>query len=85
MAEYEYIGDGRPDGTVFVRAATEKGGFYGTTPVIQPASASQAAVTKAHTTTATTTGLATDVDALIVLTNQLRSELVTLGLISGAA
>jgi hypothetical protein len=85
MAEYEYIGDGRPDGTVFIRTSTEKGAFYGSTPVVQPSSASQAAVTATVTTTATTTALATDVAALIVLTNQLRSELVTLGLISGAA
>jgi len=42
MPEYEYIGDGRPDGTVIIRAATEKGGFYGTTPAVQPASTSQA-------------------------------------------
>jgi len=85
MAEYEYIGDGRPDGTVVGRTSTEKIGFYGTTPVVQPASASQAAVSSAQTTTATTTALASDVDALIVLTNQLRAELVSLGLIAGSA
>jgi hypothetical protein len=43
MAEYEYVGDGRPDGTVVGRAATEKIGFYGTTPGTQRAAANQAA------------------------------------------
>jgi len=85
MPEYEYIGDGRPDGTVIIRAATEKGGFYGTTPAVQPASTSQAAVTTAQTATATTTALSTDVTKLITLTNQLRANLVTLGLIKGSA
>ena len=37
MAEYEYIGDGRPDGTIVGRTTTEKVGFYGTTPVVQQA------------------------------------------------
>lgn len=80
----EVIGTGQPDGTQFGRS-DDKIAFYGTTTVTQPASASQAAVTGTVTTTATTTALATDVAALVVLANQLRSELVTLGLISGAA
>lgn len=45
MAEYEYVGDGRPDGTIVGRASTEKVGFYGTTPVVQRATATT------HTTT----------------------------------
>lgn len=85
MAEYEYVDYGCPDGAIFGRASTEKIGFYGTTPVVQPSSASQAAVTGTVTTTATTTALATDVAALIVLANQLRSELVTLGILKGSA
>jgi len=42
MAEYNYIGDGSPDGTIVVRAATEKLGFYGTTPIVQYADAQAA-------------------------------------------
>ena len=45
MAEYEYLGDGRPDGTVIGQTASEKIGFYGTTPVVQRATATT------HTTT----------------------------------
>lgn len=81
----EYIGDGNSDGSTFIRTSTEKGSFFGSTPVVQPASASQAAVSGTVTTTVTTTALATDVAAVIVLANQLRSELATLGLIKGSA
>lgn len=45
MASYEYVGDGRPDGTVIGQDATEKIGFYGATPVVQRATATT------HTTT----------------------------------
>lgn len=44
MPNYEYVGDGRPDGTV-VGQSGEKLGFYGTTPVVQRATATT------HTTT----------------------------------
>lgn len=81
----EYLGTNSPDGTCLGLSSTEKIAFYGTTTVVQPSSASQAAVTTSVTTTATTTALATDVAALIVLCNQLRSELVTLGLLKGSA
>lgn len=69
MAEYEYVGDGRPDGTVVGRASTELIGFYGTTPIVQ------ATVAATTTTTATTTALQTDVDAI-------RTALQNLGLIA---
>lgn len=85
MATYEYVCKEQDDGAYIGKAATSKVGFFGTTPAVQPSSASQAAVTTSVTTTATTTALATDVAALIVLANQLRSELVTLGLLKGSA
>jgi len=116
-----------PDGAQMGKSATELIAFYGATPVAQPSSASQAAVTQtsANTTAtaaysahasgavAVTSNAATDLDttaaalaalrdevaayeleisnlvvdvaALTTLANQLRSELVTLGLISGGA
>lgn len=83
--DVEYVGAGATGGVSLGRASTDKVGFYGTTPATQPASASQAAVTATTTTTATTTALQTDLDAVRVLVNQLRSELVTLGLIKGSA
>jgi hypothetical protein len=79
----EQVGDGRPDGTNVFQSG-EKGAFFGATPVVKPTSASQAAVTATVTTTATTTELAVDVAASIVLLNQVRSELVSLGLMVGS-
>lgn len=58
-------------------------GFYGlATPIIQPASASQGAVTSSAT--ATTTVLRAQLTATMVLANALRAALVNLGLIKGA-
>lgn len=74
--------------------------FYGTTPITQPASASQAAVattaitTAAITTTTNAYGYATTTqadniaavaDACRTLVNQLRTDLITLNLIKGSA
>ena len=49
------------------------------------ASASQAVVASASTTSATTTELQTDMNAVIVLVNQLRKDLISAGIITGAA
>ena len=93
----QYVDNGNPDGAVLGQDATEKIAFYGKTPVVQPTSASQAAVAATVVTTASTTttpagyatttqatNIATIVDATRTLVNQLRSDLVTLGLIKGA-
>ena len=55
-------------------AVTDTVGFYGATKVVQPASASQTAITAGATTTAHKT-----------LTIALRAALIDLGLIKGAA
>lgn len=68
MAEYEYVGDGRPDGTVVGRTSTELLGFFGKTPIAQPS------VTWPNTATATTTLNETKV-------NRIMAALVNLGLI----
>jgi hypothetical protein len=49
MADYNYLSDGRPAGAVLGNAADDKVGLYGTTPVVQRATAST------HTTTAVVT------------------------------
>lgn len=64
----------RSDGTVYGVDATDKIGFYGVTAVVQPASATQAAITAGATTTAT-----------IALLLEIRTALVSLGIIKGAA
>jgi len=48
MAEYNYVGDGSPDGTIVARTATEKLGFYGTTPVAQYGDAQAASTYITH-------------------------------------
>lgn len=84
-------------GTQFGTATGQKLAFYGKTPVIQPASANQAAV--GTTAPAGGTGTAaggwstsgnrdtaiTTINSLVTLVNQLRSDLVSLGLIKGSA
>jgi hypothetical protein len=71
-------------------------GFYGVTPVVQPAATAQSAVATTAITTLATTPTATDiaiavnslierVSALVTLANAERSALVDLGLIKGAA
>lgn len=68
-------------------------GFYGATPATQPTSASEAAAvtgnavsTSAGTSQGTVWGYSTSAQAnsIVTLVNQLRSDLVTLGLIKGS-
>lgn len=77
-------------------AATDTIGFYGATPVVQPAATAQSAVATTAITALVTTPTATDIAvavnslitrqaALTALANQIRSDLVTLGLSKGAA
>lgn len=68
-------------------AAADLISFYGATQVSQPTSANQAAVTT--TGTVSTAGIfgfttSTQANAIITLLNQVRSDLVTLGLIKGS-
>lgn len=42
MATIDYIGDNGPDGSVIGKASTNKLGFYGATPVDQPATIADA-------------------------------------------
>lgn len=79
---------GSATGTKFGTSATaQKLGFFNATPVVQPTSASQSAVaTTALTTAAGIYGFTTAAQgaAIITLLNQIRSDLVTLGLIKGS-
>lgn len=79
MPEYEYVGDGRPDGTIVGRTSTEKVGFFGTTPVAQQ-SAVTAVTTTITTTLATNTVLETDLTATITAVNSVITALSNLGL-----
>lgn len=85
-------------GTKIGTATGQKLGLWNVTPIIQPASADQAAVTTTVATTAATNiapygyttqaqadDLITEVGQLKVLVNQLRSDLVAFGAIKGSA
>ena len=71
-------------GTKLGTAASQKLGFWGATAVVQPASANQATVagTAGGTYTSTEQTLISDLKTLV---NQLRADLVTVGIIKGAA
>lgn len=86
-----------PDGNLLGQSATDKVGFYGTTPATQPTAAAQAAVTdtgggtaNAATGVTTITGtynstiLANAFATVIAQTNAIRSALVTLGIMKGS-
>ena len=90
------LSDGHADGVKLGQSTTDLVGFYGTTPCDQPAAAAQSAVpTTALTTitdivtTASVTGafnsVAARVGALCTLVNQMRTDLVELGLLKGSA
>jgi len=88
------LGGGSPE--VVGNSASSYVGFWGATPVVQPASASQSVVPTTAITTLATTPTATDiavavnsliarVAACVTLTNQIRSDLVTVGIEKGSA
>lgn len=66
--------DARTDGQSLGQSTSDKISFYGVTTVVQPSSTTQAAVTTGATTT-----------QVGALANELRSALVSLGLIKGSA
>jgi hypothetical protein len=74
-------------GSTIGTATSQKLGFYGITPKIQPSSASQAAVVTTTPTNTTPWGFSTQAQAtaIITLVNELRTALVNLGLIKGSA
>ncbi len=96
-----------PDGKDYGQSASDLQGFYGATPIVQPTSASQAAVTGVTdasggaaaatngiltlTSSYNSTILANAIATLAqlgnankVLVNQIRADLVSLGLIKGS-
>ncbi len=98
MATTQQVGDGNLDQTLLVGRSgmpvqigstiTTTLGFYGTTPAAQPTSSNEAAVntSPAVSVSATQWGFttSTQANALVTLVNQMRADLVTLGLIKGS-
>lgn len=78
---------GTTTGTTIGTATAQKLAFHAATPVIQRASAAQAAVVTTATTQTTPYGFATQAqsDAIVTLVNEIRAALVEKGLIKGSA
>jgi len=78
----QQIGDGGPDGIKIQGASTELIGFWGVTPVDQPATIADA--TNTTTTTSTTTALTTDLDSLRTKFNALLASLEEVGILASS-
>lgn len=78
---------GTATGTKHGTAASQKQSWWGVTPVVQPASANQAAVSATAATQTTPWGFASQAqaDGIVTLLNEIRSALVSIGAIKGAA
>ncbi len=87
MADAKNITLGSSTGNKFGTATSQMLAFWNATPIIQPASANQAAVVSTAATNVAPWGFATQAqaDALVTLVNQLRADLVSAGLIKGSA
>ena len=80
------IGDGNPDGFTIGGSITDKVSVYGVTPIVQRASAAQAAVATTAATSSSPFGFAeAQANAIVTLVNELRAALVAFGIIKGAA
>jgi len=79
MADYEYLGDGRPAGSVFGRTSAELIGFYGTAPAAQRSGSAQAT---SLVGTASSTAITSDVKAALI---EVMNTLAALGLWKGSA
>ena len=89
------LSDGGADGVKIGQSAADLVGFYGFTPIVQPAATAQSAVAStaitAITAGETLVGVATQVaalnpriEAIRVLQHQMRADLIALGLMKGS-
>lgn len=92
MATVKELSDGGPDGSRWGQSTTDKIGFYGiATPIAQPSTASQDAVTATalgtidFTSATEAATVVAAVNELKVLSNALRDALVDLNLIKGGS
>lgn len=96
MATIKELSDKGPDGTRLGQSTTDLVGFWGASPVDQPASANQFAITSTTLTTitdiVTTASMTGAINAIVARVNsisvfayQIRADLVEAGLIKGSA
>lgn len=84
--DVEYVGTSGSGGVCLGQSSTELVAFFGNTPVAQPSGSGQAAVSTAAATTGSAIYGFTSAQAngLVTLVNQIRSDLVTLGILKGS-
>jgi hypothetical protein len=84
--DYEQVTYGSADGAQFGGSATDKIGFFGTTPVVQRSGSTQAALT---ITTGTASGFSftttTAFSNFVAQVEEIRATLAALGLFKGAS
>lgn len=77
---------GTVTGSQIGTSASQKIGFHGATPVVQRASAAQAAVAATSATNSSPYGYSqSQADAIVTLLNEIRATLVAKGLFKGSA
>ena len=75
---------GTGTGTKIGTATGQKLGFYNATPIVQPSGANQAVVSGTADSTYSANEV-TLINAIVTLLNQIRSDLVSVGIIKGSA
>ncbi len=86
---YKYLDDNNADGTILGQTATTKIGFFNTvttqpTATLQAVAISTAAISSAATNGGWLYATSTQADGIVRLVNELRNDLVALGLIKGS-
>lgn len=83
----QQLSNGNSEGTVFGQSTSDKIAFYGKTPIVQRANASQAAVSTTASTSSSPVGYATttQADAIVTLLNECRAALVAYGFMKGSS
>jgi UDP-N-acetyl-D-mannosaminuronic acid transferase (WecB/TagA/CpsF family) len=81
------LATGETSGSTIAASTTQKLAFHGSTPVVQRASASQAAVATTGATNVTPYGFTTaaQANAIVTLLNEIRAALVEKGILKGSA
>lgn len=84
-AAVRQLSDNNSQGTQLGQSATDKIGFYGTTPIAQRAAGSGAAVSTTASTTTSPAGYTTttQANAIVTLVNELRATLTGMGMMTG--
>lgn len=84
---YEQVTYNSPDGAQMGKSATEKIGFYGVAPIVQPSGAAQVTMTAFSPMQTSPFGWSTSAEMITTLAQitEIRNVLVNLGLMKGSS